>query len=166
MVERGKKVTVETTLVKKGFGSLRVTSIPWADVWVNGEKIGPTPRTIEKVEEGEVKVVLKNPGYRPWTTTAKLAAGATASVSHTFTESEEIDTPKEKKKAVEMGTLLITSTRSGVVFIDGRHYGDTPVKAEEVAAGDRKVVIKREGLPDYTRTVTVVGGIVTRLAVE
>ncbi|MBF0169731.1 MAG: serine/threonine protein kinase [Nitrospinae bacterium] len=165
-VERGKMATLDASLAPRGYGTLRVTSIPWAEAWVNGKKVGPTPRTVEKVEEGSVKVKLVNPGYRPFATTVTLAAGGTATVSHSFTEAEELDTPAEEATAEEKGILLITARPAGTVFIDGRPLGATPVRAEGVAAGDRKVVIKREGLPDYARTITVVGGIVTRLAVE
>lgn len=44
------------------FGQLTLNSVPWADVYIDGEKIGNTPLIKYKLEKGNYTVVLKNPG--------------------------------------------------------------------------------------------------------
>lgn len=43
-----------------GFGRIRFNVKPWADVWINGKKIGQTPIPPYKVREGVYAVVLRN----------------------------------------------------------------------------------------------------------
>ncbi len=46
---------------ERGVGYLTVDAVPWATVFVRGQKIGDTPIHAYPLDEGEVAVVLKNP---------------------------------------------------------------------------------------------------------
>ncbi len=45
----------------RGVGYLTVDAVPWASVFVRGQKIGDTPIHAFPLDEGDVSVVLKNP---------------------------------------------------------------------------------------------------------
>jgi hypothetical protein len=63
-------------------GELGVNATPWAEVWLDGKKLGDTPLAGQRVPLGTHEVVFKNPQYpeRRVTVTVTAAAPVTASV--------------------------------------------------------------------------------------
>jgi len=63
-------------------GELGVNATPWAEVWLDGKKLGETPLAGQRVPLGTHEVVFKNPQYpeRRVTVTVTAAAPVTASV--------------------------------------------------------------------------------------
>lgn len=61
----GKQTTTGAGVAQPGavtqVGQLTLTSLPWADVYINGEKIGTTPIVKHRLDKGDYTVVLKNP---------------------------------------------------------------------------------------------------------
>jgi hypothetical protein len=57
-VEAGRTVDVPVTLPN---GSLSISAVPWADVWVDGQPVGQTPLGHIAVQIGEHDVVWKHP---------------------------------------------------------------------------------------------------------
>lgn len=52
--------------VKQKFGYVRVVVLPWAEIYIDGEKVGITPTDKNfLVTAGKHKVMLKNPYYKP-----------------------------------------------------------------------------------------------------
>lgn len=52
--------------VIKKIGYIRVVVLPWAEIYIDGEKVGITPTDINfRVTAGKHKVLLKNPYYKP-----------------------------------------------------------------------------------------------------
>ncbi|VAX22329.1 Serine/threonine protein kinase [hydrothermal vent metagenome] len=168
-IKSAKTAEISAKLDKLGFGSLRVTAIPWADIYINNNKIGPTPRLIEKAQEGKISIKLVNPGFEPYSKVAWLKKGERLEIFHKFTEAEALTKPSGKSGDQiegETGSLKITSKPSGMVFIDGKAEGETPVIATGLAIGPHEIVIKREGQEDYNRSVIVIKRKVILLAVE
>jgi len=168
-IKSAKTVVISAKLDKLGFGSLRVTAIPWADIYINNNKIGSTPRLIEKAQEGKISIKLVNPGFKPYSKTALLKKGEQLEIFHKFTGAEALTKLSGKSGGQiegETGSLKITSKPSGMVFIDGKAKGEAPVVATGLAVGPHEIVIKREGQEDYKRSVIVIKGKVILLAVE
>lgn len=69
------KETTKTIMLKKGKLSLSVK--PWANIYINGKKIGQTPIPPKVLYEGTYKVVLKNPKYSSFSKTIKIKSGKT-----------------------------------------------------------------------------------------
>ena len=163
------KFSVHANLVRIGAGSLHVIAIPWADIYINGKKAGTTPKVIHKVPAGRVTVKLVNPGFTEWHKIVNVKRDRRLTISHTFASSEALKNNRgsgSKKFEGSVGSLKITSRVEGYVYVDGKRVGKTPVVLSDLKVGQHTVMLKREGMPDYNRRVSVVDGIVTRLAIE
>jgi hypothetical protein len=66
-------------------GTIALNAIPWADVWIDGEKIGETPIGSVSLPIGPHEIIFRNPelGERKYTTT--ITAGSPARLSADFT---------------------------------------------------------------------------------
>ncbi|MBI4828803.1 MAG: PEGA domain-containing protein [Nitrospinae bacterium] len=165
-ITAGQKTEIAARLEKLGFGAIRFAASPWADIYMNNEKVGATPKVVENIPEGQVTVKLVNPAYKPFSQTVKVAPNETAAVSHAFTDTELEAAEGTAAAPARTGSLNITSTPAGQVFVDGKAYGETPKLITELAAGPHMVIIRRPGLSDYKREITVIEDFTMRLAVE
>jgi hypothetical protein len=168
-VKSGEMVNVTAKLHPLGKGSINVTAIPWANIFINGKEMGVTPKVLRDVPEGKVEVKLSHPAYKPFVSPAMVKADEQAEVSHTFTEAEEVTGPEKGAGHAEeagVGTLKISSTPPGIVYLDGKVYGRTPVTITDLPAGPHQLTLKRAGIPDYKRKVDISAGIITNIAVE
>ncbi len=160
---------VSPILVELGKGVLSVSAIPWATIYLNNEEMGATPKRLNDVTEGKIKIKLVNPSFKPFETTIDLKKNETVSVSHVFTAAEAVSNGTDKSRNSAQrgyGGLKITSKPEGVVFVDGKLLGKTPIVVNDLVAGVHSVIIKRPGVKNYRRKVTIVKGMVTRIAVE
>jgi hypothetical protein len=68
--------------VKLPMGSVAINAIPWAEVWLDGNRIGETPIGNQAAAIGSHEIVFRNPelGERTQTVTVTLAAPARLSV--------------------------------------------------------------------------------------
>lgn len=65
------------------------------------------------------------------------------------------------------GTLQIECSVDGAeVWVDGKLLGTTPLQAQTVAAGRRRVVVRKDNYASFSKRVTVRAGRSIRLAVE
>jgi hypothetical protein len=76
-VESDGEVT-KTIMLKKG--KLSVSIKPWADVYINGSRIGQTPFPPKELYEGSYNLTFKNPKYETFTKTVKIKADKTTLV--------------------------------------------------------------------------------------
>ncbi|MBF0292844.1 MAG: PEGA domain-containing protein [Nitrospinae bacterium] len=165
----GETVNVTARLHPLGKGTINVTAIPWANVFLNGKDVGSTPKMLKDIPEGKVDIKLSNPAYRQFATTVMVKADEQSEVSHAFTDAEEIAGGERGSGRAEeggTGTLKISSTPPGIVYLDGKVYGRTPVTIADLPAGPHQLTLKRAGVPDYKRKVDISAGIITNVAVE
>jgi hypothetical protein len=75
----------EQTLTVQPVGEMNLNAVPWAEVWIDGQKAGDTPLANHKVPLGTHEIVFKNPqfGERRMTSTVTSAAAVTAAVDFT-----------------------------------------------------------------------------------
>lgn len=165
----GETVNVTARLHPLGKGTINVTAIPWANVSLNGKDVGVTPKALKDIPEGKVEVKLSHPAYRQFTASVIVKADEQAEVAHTFTDAEEIAGGEKGTGRAEeggTGTLKISSTPPGIVYLDGKVYGRTPVTIADLPAGPHQLTLKRAGVPDYKRKVDISAGIITNVAIE
>jgi serine/threonine-protein kinase len=165
----GEVVNVTAKLHPQGKGTVNVTAIPWANVYLNGKEMGVTPKALRDVPGGKAEVKLTHPAYKPFVISVMVKADEQAEVAHTFTDAEEAAGAEKgagHAEAAGTGTLKISSTPPGIVYLDGKVYGRTPVTIADLPAGPHQLTLKRAGVPDYKRKVDISAGIITNVAVE
>ncbi len=74
--------STKTIMLKKG--KLSISVKPWADVYVNGKKIGQTPVPPKALYEGTYNITLKNPKYPPYSKTIRIKPGKTILIMKDF----------------------------------------------------------------------------------
>jgi len=62
-------------------GPANFTATPWAEVWMNGKKLGETPLMNQPVPLGEREFVFKNPNLGERRVTVTIQRDAVASLS-------------------------------------------------------------------------------------
>ncbi|HXH04977.1 MAG TPA: PEGA domain-containing protein [Vicinamibacterales bacterium] len=75
----------EERLVVRPLGTLNVNALPWAEVWVDGERLGETPIANAPVPLGTREVVFRHPQYGERRVTVTVKAGAPAQATVDFT---------------------------------------------------------------------------------
>ncbi len=80
-IQSGKSITKDIQLQK---GKLAVSVKPWADVYVNGKKIGTTPFPPMELYEGDYTIKLENPKGSPIIKEVTVKAGETKLLMEQF----------------------------------------------------------------------------------
>jgi hypothetical protein len=139
-------------------GDLEVSSSPsGASVYLNGAYKGETrasgPLYVTGLSPGTYTTVIKKSGYQDYTTTAKIVAGTTATVSAVLQ-------PASGTPATASADIF--SDPSGAdVFINNAYKGVTPLSFDNVPIDTAKtyaVEIKMEGYKPYTAQGTISPG--------
>ena len=109
-------------------GGITVTSKPsGADVFINNEKRGVTPCTVEALEPGKYTLRLEKAGYDPLEASIKIVPGATDK--------------KNYKLLSSTGSVVFNVSPVGVeVMLDGRALGvSRPIKEGTISTRDFRV---------------------------
>lgn len=135
----------------KGKADLYVaTNVPGAVVSIDGEKqAGVTPLSLEGIPSGEhIVSVIKDTLYG--SQTVNLGADDVRKIRIEMT--------------MGFGSLKLATTPAGakVTLEDGRDLGETPLRADQIRAGEHKVTFALPGYISMTTTVKVgIGGVVS-----
>jgi hypothetical protein len=115
---------------------------PGASIEIDGKFIaGQTPVTLQKFPAGEHKIIVRKSDLFG-SQTVMLNPGALLKVDITMVK--------------EGGSLKIFSTPDGAsVTIDGKDAGETPLKLENIAAGEHAIVIDKEGYALFSQSVKI-----------
>lgn len=119
MVKKPVNVVMVKAPIPKS-GGLKISSVPQgARIFMDGKRMGTTPKEISGLRVGRYKVVLKMSGYCDWSSTIEVKEGR-------FTN---IDAQLEHIR----GKIVVNSTPSGAkVFVDGQLMGETPIEIKDV----------------------------------
>ena len=117
-------------------GKLSITTTPsGADVYLDAEKKGKTPLTID-APSGKHLLTITSQGYAPLTEEVNIQAYQTSALSRNL--------------APQIGTLSVKTTPDKAnIYLDGKFIGQSPIKVPSVLAGEHKV---RAELKDYSPT--------------
>jgi len=127
-------------------GTLLVQSVPsGATLYVDGRNEGITPKSIDRIEEGEREITLELPGFRPYKRKVLITPKQVARVDATLT-------------ALPGGLSIATLPSGARVYINGELQGAAPVNLEDVAPGAYNVRVELRGHADIERVVQVTRG--------
>jgi len=149
-------------------GTIEVTATGQANVFLDGERKGMTPRNLRNVPLGSHTVRVTRPGYAPQEQTVVLTAEEpTASMKFTLRRenaapSAGAKTPAGSPQAPAVKsvlTVLIESSPSGArIRIDGRDLGPTPLTVRQLRPGAHTVELRLPGYKPWSQTLTVAAG--------
>jgi hypothetical protein len=125
-------------------GTLKVVSpVPEAVVFIDGENVGQVPQTRE-VSAGEHFVVVQQKGYKTFEQKIRIEPGQTMTVT-------------AELKAI--GALQVLSNPAGAqVYINGELIGPTPLRLDDLDAGEHVVKIQYANYYDFEKRISVQGG--------
>jgi len=127
-------------------GTLVVQSNPsGATLFVDGRNEGITPKSIDRIEQGEREITLELPGFRPYRRKVLITPKEVARVDATLT-------------ALPGGLSIATLPTGARVYINGELQGESPVNLEEVAPGAYNVRVELRGHAEIERVVRVARG--------
>jgi formylglycine-generating enzyme required for sulfatase activity len=117
-----------------------------ADVYVDDEHVGISSVQIDELTPGAHKIRISKQGYEDYEKQLLIRKGTPQ-----FIQAELTSRP--------YGRLELDSDPSGAeVFIDDYVRGNTPIAIEDLPAGTRKVVIKKNGYEEKTLQVILKAG--------
>lgn len=175
-------------------GIVRVRTTPsQADVFVDGERRGVTPRNVVSVPFGSHTVRVTRPGYQPQERTITIGegqadvrvsftlrrAGRTAPSPSSATRGATTAKPSPPVKAPSQapapgvsasrasgaGSIEIDTRPPGArVRIDNRDVGVTPIVVGDISEGTHSIRLELAGYRPWVTTVTVKAGARTRIA--
>jgi hypothetical protein len=93
-------------------GSIAISSSPsGASIYVDGSLEGTTPDTVDNLEEGSYKVVLKKSGYNDWGKTVKVTAGDTSTVNAYLDTVATVSTPVPTTRPTTVKTTRVSTIK-------------------------------------------------------
>jgi hypothetical protein len=139
-----------------------VTATQQANVYLDGERTGMTPRSLRNVPLGQHTVRVTSPGYVPQEQTVVLTAEEpTAGMKFTLRRADAAPaTGALKVPAVRsVLTVLVESTPPGArIFIDGRDLGPTPLTVRQLRPGTHTLELRMPGYQTWSQRLTVAAG--------
>jgi hypothetical protein len=147
------------------FGTVSISSIPGATVWLDSNNKGIIPTsgtlTLSGITSGNHVFKVTAGGYNDWINTVYIQPNAVTPISAALTSSGGKPAPVSST-----GGFNIVSTPSGAeILIDNLFRGYTPSTLDGISAGQHQVLLKYTGYIDYSTTATVNAGQTTPLAI-
>lgn len=127
-------------------GQLFVACKPWADIYVNGEKIETTPLLMPlELAPGEYAVELRNPNFQIYQTTVNIASGRVDSIVINLLPLN--------------GYLDLVVTPWARVYVNGNYYEITPLKDPvSLPAGRHEIRLINPGFQTWVDSVEITAG--------
>jgi hypothetical protein len=127
------------------YGSLDLMAVPAAvSIFIDGEKYGTTPNTINNLLIGEHTLTLKKPGY--------------ASLTKKINIKEKTTTEVNESLATIFGRLdLIATPAASSIIIDGEKYGTTPNTINKLLIGLHTITFEKPGYASVTKAINIKG---------
>ena len=140
--------TIDTTDIRPSISnaSLFVICIPWADIFINGEKVETTPlQSPITLPAGEHELMLKNPNFSTYRRKIVLDSGKIDTLTHRF--------------QAENGLLDIQVTPWADIFINQRYKDTTPLeKPIKLPEGKYWIELVNTGYQTWSDSVSIVAG--------
>ncbi len=123
------------------FGELLVVAEPWAEVYIDGEKVGQTPLSKIRLSAEEHTLSLSNDNFAGVIRdTITIPSNATLSKKYSFNDH---------------GYLQIVVVPWADVFIDGNHVGQTPLERLNVPVGKHTVRLEHPQLGEQVKEIEI-----------
>jgi hypothetical protein len=151
-------------------GSLLIRSVPsGATVFVDDERRGVTPLTLQRVAFGTRRVRIQRDGFSAQERQVSLTRDRPSrSLDVRLTRAASAPAaapPTSARPAAKTGTIRVESRPAGAtVLLNGRPVGTTPTTIEDLAPGSYTVQMQLAGFQPIRTTVRVVAGETVRAA--
>jgi hypothetical protein len=157
---------LNTALNTAVFGTVALSSMPGASVWMDSNSQGKVPSsgmlTLSSITSGNHVFKVTAGGYNDWINTIYIQPNAVTPISASLTPSGGKPAPVSAT-----GGFNIVSTPTGAeILIDNLFRGYTPSTLDGIAAGQHQIVLKYTGYIDYSTTANVNAGQTTPLAIS
>ena len=140
----GTTETITETL-QPDFATITITAPDQAEIYINNEKKG-SGKWEGKLPTGTYLFEARKPSHHPYKTTVTVESG-------------EMQTIAMQAPTPQYGILNIQSIpTNAIVYVDGKEVGTTPGIFRNILAGEREVIIKKEGYLPVTNKVSVEEG--------
>ena len=150
-------------------GSLQITASPQANIYLDGERRGMTPRNLNRVPLGSHTIRVTRPGYAQQEQTVVLTAEEpSARLAFTLRRggaAARLRPPRprpgpQRLRAVKsVLTVLIESTPPGArIRIDGRDLGPAPLTVRQLRPGTHTLELRMPGYRLWSQRLTVAAG--------
>ncbi|MBT5307422.1 MAG: PEGA domain-containing protein, partial [Candidatus Scalindua sp.] len=152
-VEIGKDVDLTAMLQLKG-GSFTMISEPTdATLYIDDQKIGTTPLTIDAPSPGKHLIETRMDGYEKWSRSIDFVHGKSITLTATL--------------QINPGTVSITSEPSNaIILINSNEVGKTPFAITDHAPGTHTVELRMDGYETWTKSVDFEQGKKVAIAAE
>jgi hypothetical protein len=143
-------------------GSIQVSASQQANVYLDGERKGMTPRSLKGVPLGSHSIRVTRPGYEAQEQTVVLTAQEpSASLSFALGRAAA-PTPAGAARAPAPKSVLIVvveSTPTGArIRIDGRELAPTPLTVRQLRPGTHTLELRLPGYKVWSQKLTVAAG--------
>ena len=109
-----------------GFGQLMITCVPWAEIYLNGNRLDVTPlKASLTIPAGPHQLELRHPDYPVINQRIDIQPNSADTLHFNF--------------RADKGSLSIYVNPWADVFINGKHIGQTPLEEFELAAGNYRL---------------------------
>ena len=121
-------------------GNLDVSSNPdFAEIWLDGKKVGETPMLLPKVLIGKHEIVFKKQGCGDFRQTITLAEGETKAVTGNLPQGREVS---------------ITAPQGAAIYVDGQQMATSQYRGT-LSFGSHKVYAMMNGKRSLPKTLSV-----------
>lgn len=138
-----KENVIDVTMLPE-FGFLNINTTPenGAEVYINDSLVGKSPYKSNKLSVGNYKVKVTKDNFK--------TAEKTVTVNDKKTTEENIEMQHL------YGSIEISSSPANAdVYIDGKHYGKTPIQIKEILIGNHELKIDKDGYRLITMNVAI-----------
>lgn len=128
-------------------GALQIVSEPaGAEILLNGQSFGTTPRTLRDLQERDYSLVLRKTGYQEYSLAASVEASKTKRVTASL--------------IVLTGRLIVSLKPSGAIYVDGALKKDNVAAPYEISLpiGAHRVKMESPGLGVLEKSVMIEAG--------
>jgi hypothetical protein len=130
-----------TVPAQPAYGFLLVVAEPWAEVTIDGEKVGETPMGRIRLSAGEHTISLLNENFAGLITgRVSIPADETITRKYSFNEA---------------GYLQVVVQPWADVFVDGRLVGQTPLQKVRIPVGRHSVTLRHPQLGEKTAEIDI-----------
>lgn len=128
--------------------ALQITTTPEASVFLDGKHLGKTPFSSDQLEAREYLVKITT-GEASFVDKVALSPG-TLTVINRELNNNFLAQAGENLKLIrgQDGLLIISFPDRAKVQLDGKSYGETPVKIDDIKEGEHKLVLTKIGYLD------------------
>jgi len=143
-------IITENITLEKAKGGLKIYSNPpEAEIYIDGQSYGTTPKIIKQLSVGEHQLVLKKGTYDNFSKTVQV----------NFNSFQKVNA-----KLKRLGALSIKSNPPNAdIFINGKSYGRTPQRINNLLSGNYKVSVKKDGYVEFQSQENVIAEKTTAL---